>query len=128
METLSTQAIKRLAVFVFVAVALTVFGALAVSAKAAAGKDSAAGAELYKNKCIACHDEDGSGDTAVGKSLKAADLRSPAVQKKSNAQLAAFIASGGGNMPGFRNNTTDQEIHELVEYIRVLGRAKRHSH
>ena len=38
-----------------------------------------------------CHGADGSGDTAVGKSMKTHDLHSAQVQSRSDAQLAAAI-------------------------------------
>src|SRR5437773_587501 len=44
------------------------------------------GAAIYKTKCNACHGPDGSGQTPVGKSLKLGDLRSPEVQKMTDAE------------------------------------------
>jgi cytochrome c6 len=90
----------------------------------AGAQASAAGADPYKTKCIACHGGDGSGNTPVGKSLKSADLRSPEVQKKSDAELAAFIAAGKGNMPAFRNSTSDDELHAIVAHVRTFAPKK----
>ena len=59
----------------------------------AAGADNAAGAAVYKSKCVTCHGADGGG-TAVGKSLKVADLRSAEVQSRSDAELTQVISDG----------------------------------
>lgn len=101
--------------------AATLFLALPTRAGA---QESDSGAGLYKAKCIACHAADGSGDTPVGKSLKAADLRSPEVQKKSDSEMADFIAAGKGNMPSFKDSTSDQELHAIVAYVRTLAPKK----
>jgi len=82
------------------------------------------GAAPYKSKCLVCHAADGSGNTPVGKSLKSADLRSPDVQKKSDAELADFISTGKGNMPAFKSSTSDEEIHALVTHVRTFGAKK----
>ena len=59
--------------------------------------DGAGGSATFRTKCAMCHGADGSG-SEVGKSLNVPDLRSPAVQKLSDAELAQVIATGkGGN-------------------------------
>jgi hypothetical protein len=62
---------------------------------------------------------DGSG-SEVGKSLNVPDLRSPAVQKLSDAELAQVIATGKGGMPSFKTSLSQQQIHALVAHIRSL--------
>jgi mono/diheme cytochrome c family protein len=52
------------------------------------------------------------------------DLRSPVVQKLSDAQLAQVIANGKGGMPSFKNSLSEDQIHALVARIRSLGRKK----
>lgn len=93
---------------------------MVVTANPAAGEDTAAGATVYKSKCATCHGPDGAG-TAVGKSLKVADLRSPEVQSKSDAELTQSVSDGKGNMPGFKGNITDDEIHAALKYVRTLA-------
>jgi cytochrome c6 len=79
------------------------------------------GPALYKTKCAACHDVDGSGSGAMGKQLGAPDLRSDAVQKKTDAQLTDEIASGvGQKMPAYKGKLTDDQIKGLVASIRGL--------
>jgi hypothetical protein len=55
-----------------------------------ASADSA-GKSLFTSKCALSRGADASGQTAVGKSLKIPDLRSPEVQKLSDAELKATI-------------------------------------
>jgi mono/diheme cytochrome c family protein len=81
------------------------------------------GASLYKAKaCVTCHGADGSGNTPTGKSLKAGDLRSDAVQKQTDEQLAASIANGKGKMPPFKTTMNAAQIKDVVTYIRGLAK------
>ena len=76
--------------------------------------------DIYKTKCAICHGASGAGDTAMGKNLKVRDLSSADVQKQSDAELAAVIKNGKGKMPKYEGKLTDQQIAELVKYIRTL--------
>jgi len=81
------------------------------------------GAALYKSKCVVCHDADGSGTGAMGKQLGATDLRSTAVQGKTDAQLTDGITNGvGTKMPAYKGKLTDDQIKGLVGYIRSLAK------
>jgi mono/diheme cytochrome c family protein len=73
-----------------------------------------------------CHAPDGSGNTAMGKQLKVADLGSADVQKESDTDLINDITNGkgGGKMPAYKGKITDDQIKGLVSYIRSL--AKKH--
>ena len=98
--------------------------ALTAGASPAAAQDAPNGATVFKSKCITCHGADGSG-TAVGKSLKVADLRSEEVQKKPDAELIQSVSDGKGNMPGFKGNITDEEIQAAITYVRTLAPKKK---
>jgi mono/diheme cytochrome c family protein len=111
-------AIESFAVIVLIVVAIT------AGASPAAGQDAPNGATVFKSKCVTCHGSDGSG-TAVGKSLKVADLRSDEVQKKSDAELIQSVSDGKGNMPGFKGNITDDEIHAAITFVRTLAAKKK---
>ncbi len=111
---------KRLLVDASVPVAMLVI-AMTLAASPAAGQGDAAGAGVYQAKCATCHGQDGSGNTPVGKSLQVADLRSAAVQSKSDAELIQSVTEGKGNMPGFRGNITDDEIHAVVKFVRTFA-------
>ena len=80
---------------------------------------AADGATLYK-MCVVCHGANGSGETPAGKSLKARDLRSAAVQKKTDLELTKIIAGGKGSMPAFGKKMSTAEIQAVIAHIRTL--------
>lgn len=80
------------------------------------------GAGVYKAKCAACHGADGSGNTPVGKSMHLRDLSSADVQKQTDAELNAMITNGKGSMPGYKGKITDDQIRQLVTFIRGLAK------
>ena len=81
---------------------------------------AADGAALYKAKCASCHGVNGSGDTAMGKAMKLRDLRSPEVQKQTDADLTKVTADGKGKMPAYKGKLTDAEISAVVAHMRAL--------
>ena len=91
--------------------------------RASPGPDSAASSATFRAKCAMCHGPDGSG-SEVGKSMNVPDLRSPAVQKLPDAQLAQIISDGKGGMPSFKSSLTEEQIHALVAHIRSLLQKK----
>ena len=93
----------------------TFFLLLAVALPMAAFAD---GAATYKTKCAPCHGPDGSGQTPVGKSLKVRDLRSPEVQKLSDAEITRVLADGKGKMPASKLAAAD--IKAVIGFIRTL--------
>jgi cytochrome c6 len=81
---------------------------------------AADGAAIYKAKCAMCHGADGSGATPMGKSMKLRDLRSPEVQKQTDAELTKWTADGKGKMPAYKGKLTDAEISAVVAHMRSL--------
>lgn len=79
------------------------------------------GKKVFSAKCATCHGQDGSGNTSVGKSLKAADLRSADVQKKSDADFYTQVEKGKGKMPPFGLALNKTQIDDVVAYVRQLG-------
>src|SRR3984885_4265427 len=73
--------------------------------------------KIYKANCVLCHAPDGSGSSPSGKALKAEDLRSELIQKKTDDELAAVITQGKGKMPAFGKKLKSDTIAELVAYI-----------
>ena len=102
-------------------VGLTLFVASIV--RASAGPDSAASSATFRTKCAMCHGQDGSG-SEIGKSMNVPDLRSQAVQKLPDAELAQIISNGKGGMPSFKNSLSEDQIHSLVAHIRSLHQRK----
>ncbi|MGC2416403.1 MAG: cytochrome c [Candidatus Acidiferrales bacterium] len=94
--------------------------ALALVALAASSPAKAEdGASLFKANCVVCHGADGSG-TPTGKSLKAPDLRSDAVQKLTDAEIQAQIENGKNNMPPFKGTLNAAQIKALVAYVHTF--------
>lgn len=77
-------------------------------------------ATLYKSKCQACHGPDGKGDTAAGKKLGVKDFHDPEVAKMSDAELFDITKKGKDKMPGYDKKLTDDQIKELIKYVRAL--------
>ena len=102
-------------------VGLTLFVASIV--QASPGPDSAASSATFRTKCAMCHGQDGGGSEA-GKSMNVPDLRSQAVQKLPDAELAQIISNGKGGMPSFKNSLSEDQIHSLVAHIRSLHQKK----
>ncbi len=75
------------------------------------------GADLFKSKCAMCHGPDGAKENAAMgvKPLTGAD-----VQKATDAELTAAITNGKGKMPAYKGKLTDDQIKDLVKYVRSL--------
>ena len=82
--------------------------------------DAAAGKDAYQKKCAMCHGADGKGETPTGKSMKLRDLGSDDVQKQSDAQLIDITANGKAKMPAYKGKLTDEQIKDVVAFIRTL--------
>jgi mono/diheme cytochrome c family protein len=91
--------------------------------RASPGPDSAASSATFRTKCAMCHGQDGGGSEA-GKSMNVPDLRSQAVQKLPDAELAQIISNGKGGMPSFKNSLKEDQIRSLVAHIRSLHQKK----
>ena len=102
--------------------ALLAIAWLLLPASRVQAKDSAA--STFDAKCAMCHAKDGSGNSPMGKNMKVPDLRSKAVQSKSDADLYNFISKGKGIMPQYGSQLSKEEINGLVAYIRHLGGKK----
>jgi len=104
-------------------VAATVIVSSAPRAVARNADDSAA-AQTFKSNCVVCHGADGTG-TPTGKSLKAPDLHSDAVQKMTDQQIQDQIANGKNNMPPFKSTLSKDQIAALAAYVHsAFGKKK----
>jgi cytochrome c6 len=74
---------------------------------------------LYKSKCQVCHGADSKG-TAAGQKLGVKDFHSPEVQKQTDAELIEITKQGKGKMPSYDKKLTDDQIKQLIKYIRSL--------
>jgi cytochrome c6 len=80
------------------------------------------GASQFKAKCAGCHSADGSGSSATGKAMHIRDLGSADVQKQTDAQLTAIITDGKDAMPAYKGKLTDDQIKQIVAFIRTLAK------
>ena len=78
------------------------------------------GDAIYKAKCAMCHGADGIGNTPVGKSMKINSLKSDDDVKATDATLIKQTKEGVGKMQGYAGKLTDDQIQEVVTYIRTL--------
>ena len=106
-------------------VVLTMLAAVGMSNMAMAqGETKAGGAAVYKANCVLCHGEDGHAQTTLGKQLKAHDLHSAEVEKKTDAQLKNVITNGQNSMPPFKGQLSPPQISQVLSYVRALGKKK----
>ena len=109
---------RRMA-FITATTALILFAAFPKIGAAATGEDT------YMDKCAVCHGPDGAGQTARGKKLKVKDLRSPEVQKLTDAQLIDVVTKGQGkDMAGYEKELDKASIQQVVAFIRDLAKKK----
>lgn len=74
--------------------------------------DAASGAAIYSANCASCHGDDGtggSGPALVGE-----------VDEPSDVELATKILNGGLVMPGFADELGDQDVADLISFMRDL--------
>jgi cytochrome c553 len=82
-------------------------------------------AENWENSCAKCHGADGKGQTKVGKKLGVKDYTDAKVQAalKDDEMTKAIVdgvkdKSGKETMKGFKGELSDQEVKDLVGYVR----------
>jgi len=97
--------------------AIVLATALSLSATGAHAQDAAA---LYKSKCQGCHSPDGTGSTAAGKKLGAKDFHSPEIAKMSDTDFFDITKQGKNKMPAYDKKLTDDQIKDLIKYIRSM--------
>jgi len=87
---------------------------------------AAPAAENWENSCASCHGADGKAQTKQGKKLKIRDYTDPKVQAelKDDAMLKAilegYVQNGKTTMKGFKEELSEAEAKDLVDYIRTL--------
>jgi mono/diheme cytochrome c family protein len=86
-------------------------------------RDVLSGRVIYSTTCIRCHGVDGKGDGQMKFTPPVADLTSPAIQGKLDARLFKSVHDGKTNtaMGAWRESLTDDEIWEVLVYVRTLA-------
>ncbi len=95
--------------------------------------DAAKGKAKYQELCVACHGATGKGDgpAAAGLSVKPRNHTDAAYMGKlKDQQIFDTIKKGGQGvgksplMPPWGGQLTDEQIRDMVAYIRTLGRKR----
>jgi Tol biopolymer transport system component/mono/diheme cytochrome c family protein len=86
------------------------------------------GQKLYLTNCVACHGANGTGDgpAAAGINPRPADFTQHMVLgKHTDGQVFLWIKNGYPNtaMPAWDKRLTDEQIWQLVNYLRTFGQA-----
>ncbi len=86
--------------------------------------DTSKGKRLYEENCLVCHGQGGKGDGYRVLNPPPADLTSPSVQKKLDADLFKTIHDGRPNtaMGAWKWALSDEEAREVLAYVRSLSR------
>ena len=81
-----------------------------------------AGQALYMKTCAACHGKTGLGDGPKSKSLKTAptDFTKAASQNQSDGEHFYKTKNGRGDMPKYEGKLSDDDIWNIINYIRTL--------
>jgi mono/diheme cytochrome c family protein len=76
--------------------------------------------DLYKAKCAMCHGADGLAATPMGKNMKILSFKDPAMIKATDVRFFASTKNGLNKMPAYNGKLTDQQIKDVIAYIRTL--------
>lgn len=90
-------------------------------------------AKLFEKHCKICHGEDGTGNTFLGKGLKARDFTDPKwgaeitdekMMKQINEGTQDLKPDEEKRMFGFKEKLSQDEIKALIPYIRAFSKKK----
>lgn len=94
----------------------------APAATGATTTQSTSAGETFKTICAKCHKENGEGGdvTVNGKKLKTPNFKSERMKNDADEDFIDAIANGipEDGMPAFKDRLNDEQIKELVQYIR----------
>lgn len=77
----------------------------------------AAGSEIYRQYCLGCHSPDGRGSVAGAPDFsRGQGLMTP------DASLVRALRTGGRGMPSYEGLLRDQQLLDVVAYLRTLQR------
>jgi mono/diheme cytochrome c family protein len=82
------------------------------------------GAETFDMKCASCHGKDGAGKTSFAQKATLPDLRSQAVQSKSDRDLHDSIGRGVGHKAYphayLMRGMTEGQLNSVIGFVRSL--------
>jgi mono/diheme cytochrome c family protein len=79
------------------------------------------GESIYRDRCAICHYA-ASSQKKIGPGLRGITKRGKFSDGTwaNTPNLTRWIQAGGKNMPGFRGELSDAQIHDLLAYLRTL--------
>jgi cytochrome c oxidase cbb3-type subunit 3 len=84
-----------------------------------------AGEDVYRQQCLRCHGShlDGNGPDSQDLIIRPSDLRSAVIRSKTDWELLVAISNGVlfSPMHGFREKLTDEQILDVLSYIRAIS-------
>jgi len=110
---------------ILTAIVILLFAATSwVSAQVARGNPKE-GQAVYEKNCLRCHGSklDGNGPDSRDLIVRPADLQSSIVRSKTDWELLVTISNGVlfSPMHGFRGKLTDQQMLDVLSYIRAVS-------
>jgi mono/diheme cytochrome c family protein len=79
--------------------------------------------KIFTDKCVKCHKEDGTGGTVTfeGKTLNPDNLTTDKMIAMADEKYFDYIKNGvpGEGMPAFKNQLTDEQISDVIKFIRA---------
>jgi mono/diheme cytochrome c family protein len=84
-----------------------------------------AAAQLFQDNCLLCHGEKGVGDGPGAKTIKVKPANftdAKLMSAETDGSLFWKMSQGRGPMPSWKDDLTDTERWQLVNYIRKLGK------
>lgn len=89
----------------------------------AAGGEPAKGKLTYETNCLICHGARGKRDGLIGATLRPppTDLTGPQARATSDKDLLTVIQDGRAAMPAWKTRLKEQDIQNVLAYIRSLG-------
>jgi mono/diheme cytochrome c family protein len=85
----------------------------------------AAGSKTFNDNCAPCHGDTGTGDGPAGKFTKVKPANftdSKLMSKETDGSLFWKMSEGRGPMPSWKDQFSETERWQLVDYIRKLGK------
>jgi mono/diheme cytochrome c family protein len=82
----------------------------------------AEGKRIYDYDCTSCHGATGDGKTPAAKNFKIPDLTSPELKNHTDGELCYVIKNGHGEMPAEGDRVKQEQLWDLVNYVRTLSK------
>jgi mono/diheme cytochrome c family protein len=110
--------IQGFRIFFSILIVAMIFSAAAPARASSTAADEQAGAVLFRDKgCTHCH---GVGGVGTKKAPSLVEIRKDKLWPPE--KMTAQILKGGQKMPPFEDSVTDQEVAQLVAYLRAKHR------